>query len=64
MTQILLARITDSAPPFNPPCVTALRRICAWCVDFDSTAADNKGATLNIICPDCQRRVRDMARVR
>ena len=43
-TASLVARLTDAAP--------ALRVICAWCVDFDPTAPDNKGASHGI-CPDC-----------
>jgi hypothetical protein len=64
MIPILLARLTDSAPPSNPPCVVALRRMCEWCEDVDSAVADNTGATHIIICPACQRRLRDMARMR
>jgi hypothetical protein len=55
-----LARLTDSAPPIAAEAVIVappLRRICAWCPDFDPTAATNKGATHGI-CPDCYERER------
>ena len=52
-----LARLTDSQPPPAAE-VQVLRRICAWCPDFDPTAASNEGAT-HTICPDCARRVRE-----
>lgn len=47
----LIARLTDSFPPELPP-VPVLRKICAWCVDFDPTKPENKGAT-HILCSRC-----------
>jgi hypothetical protein len=44
----LIARKTDTQP--------ALVTICAWCPDFDPTAAANKGATHGI-CTPCLDRV-------
>jgi len=51
-----LARLTDSEPPVREE-RRALRRICAWCPDFDPTDPINSGAT-HTICPDCAQRVR------
>jgi hypothetical protein len=51
----LIARLTDSQP-IAEVAVGALRRICAYCVDFNPTLPSNKGAT-HIICQSCQRRL-------
>jgi hypothetical protein len=56
MTPAVLARLTDSRPPTEVAAPPPLRRVCAWCVDFDPRAPGNKGAT-HTICPDCQSRL-------
>jgi hypothetical protein len=55
-TPALLARLTDSAPAIAPA-EAVLRRICAWCPDFDPQAPHNQDAT-HTICPACFQRVR------
>jgi hypothetical protein len=57
-----LARLTDSAPPIAAA-VEGLRKICAWCPDFDPTAPGNTHAT-HTICPACFARVQDQERRR
>jgi hypothetical protein len=44
--EALIARKTDSEPVPEP--VT----LCAWCKDFDRTAAANRGASHGL-CPRC-----------
>jgi hypothetical protein len=51
----ILARLTDSTPtPVEP--VERLRKICAWCIDFDPRHPANRNAT-HVMCPACVHKV-------